>query len=65
VAQGRALFASFASLGNIARSAAVNSTEAGAGLILRLAGCAFAVWARLHLGRNWGMPMTFKEAMTL
>jgi protein-S-isoprenylcysteine O-methyltransferase Ste14 len=54
VAQGRALFASFASLGNIARSAAVNSTEAGAGLILRLAGCAFAVWARLHLGQKLG-----------
>jgi protein-S-isoprenylcysteine O-methyltransferase Ste14 len=21
-------------------------------------GIALAVWARLHLGRNWGMPMT-------
>jgi protein-S-isoprenylcysteine O-methyltransferase Ste14 len=42
-------------------SAAVNSTQAAAGLILCLAGFALAVWARLHLGRNWGMPMTFKE----
>ncbi len=28
------------------------------GIILLLAGLAFAVWARIHLGRNWGMPMT-------
>jgi len=46
-------------------SAAVNSTEAGAGLILCLAGFVLAVWARLHLGRNWGMPMTFKEGHDL
>lgn len=46
-------------------SAAVNSTEAVAGLILCLAGFALAVWARLHLGRNWGMPMTFKEGHNL
>jgi protein-S-isoprenylcysteine O-methyltransferase Ste14 len=24
-------------------------------------GFAFAIWARLHLGRNWGMPMSLKE----
>jgi protein-S-isoprenylcysteine O-methyltransferase Ste14 len=46
-------------------SPAVNSTQAGAGLILCLAGFALAVWARLHLGRNWGMPMTFKEGHDL
>lgn len=46
-------------------SAAVNSTEADAGLILCLAGFALAVWARLRLGRNWGMPMTFKEGHDL
>lgn len=28
------------------------------GLALVLAGLGFAVWARIHLGRNWGMPMT-------
>jgi protein-S-isoprenylcysteine O-methyltransferase Ste14 len=28
------------------------------GIILLLAGLAFAVWARIHLGANWGMPMT-------
>jgi protein-S-isoprenylcysteine O-methyltransferase Ste14 len=30
------------------------------GVILFLAGLALAVWARVHLGRNWGMPMTQK-----
>jgi len=24
-------------------------------------GLAFAVWARRHIGKNWGMPMTSKE----
>jgi protein-S-isoprenylcysteine O-methyltransferase Ste14 len=31
------------------------------GLILLLAGVGLAVWARVYLGRNWGMPMTEKE----
>lgn len=31
------------------------------GLALWLAGLALAVWARLYIGRNWGMPMTRKE----
>jgi protein-S-isoprenylcysteine O-methyltransferase Ste14 len=31
------------------------------GTILLLAGLGLAVWARIHLGRNWGMPMTQKE----
>lgn len=30
------------------------------GLALFLLGLALAVWARLYLGRNWGMPMTEK-----
>jgi protein-S-isoprenylcysteine O-methyltransferase Ste14 len=29
-----------------------------AGLILLLLGLGLAVWARVYLGRNWGMPMT-------
>jgi protein-S-isoprenylcysteine O-methyltransferase Ste14 len=29
-----------------------------AGALLFACGIALAVWARLHLGRNWGMPMT-------
>src|ERR1700751_4887047 len=28
------------------------------GTIVLLSGLALAVWARVHLGRNWGMPMT-------
>ena len=31
------------------------------GLGLFALGLAFAVWARLHLGRNWGTPMTQKD----
>ena len=31
------------------------------GTILFVAGLALAVWARIYLGRNWGMPMTKKE----
>jgi protein-S-isoprenylcysteine O-methyltransferase Ste14 len=31
------------------------------GAIIVACGLGFAVWARVHLGRNWGMPMTLKE----
>jgi protein-S-isoprenylcysteine O-methyltransferase Ste14 len=31
------------------------------GVILLLSGLGLAVWARVHLGRNWGMPMTQKD----
>lgn len=31
------------------------------GLVVLLLGLAVAVWARVRLGRNWGMPMTQKE----
>lgn len=31
-----------------------------AGLAVFLAGLVFAVWARVSIGRNWGMPMTEK-----
>ncbi len=30
------------------------------GLIIFLLGLALAVWARVYLGRNWGMPMSEK-----
>jgi protein-S-isoprenylcysteine O-methyltransferase Ste14 len=30
----------------------------GAGLALFVLGLALAVWARVYLGRNWGMPMS-------
>jgi protein-S-isoprenylcysteine O-methyltransferase Ste14 len=32
--------------------------QVAVGLILFAAGLAFAVWARVHIGRNWGTPMT-------
>ena len=40
----------------------VLSTDAGAvGAVLCIAGLVFATWARVVLGRNWGMPMTLHE----
>lgn len=30
------------------------------GIVLFLGGLALAIWARLYLGRNWGMPMSQK-----
>jgi protein-S-isoprenylcysteine O-methyltransferase Ste14 len=34
---------------------------AATGLALFAVGLGFAVWARLHIGRNWGTPMTQKN----
>jgi protein-S-isoprenylcysteine O-methyltransferase Ste14 len=31
------------------------------GLALFVLGLGLAVWARVHIGRNWGMPMTQKD----
>lgn len=40
-------------------SLAIHSPVLGAiGAVLFVSGLALAVWARVHLGRNWGMPMT-------
>jgi protein-S-isoprenylcysteine O-methyltransferase Ste14 len=33
----------------------------GLGLACFAVGLGFAVWARVHIGRNWGTPMTQKE----
>jgi len=35
--------------------------RAALGLVLFAVGLGFAIWARLHIGRNWGTPMTQKE----
>jgi protein-S-isoprenylcysteine O-methyltransferase Ste14 len=35
--------------------------RAGVGLLLFASGLAFAIWARIHIGRNWGTPMTQKD----
>ena len=43
-------------------SLAVHSPVLGAiGVVVFVSGLALAVWARLHLGRNWGMPMSQKN----
>ncbi|SRR5579871_88028 len=31
------------------------------GIVVVALGLAFAVWARIHLGRNWGTPMSQRE----
>ena len=31
------------------------------GMVVFVSGLGLAVWARIYLGRNWGMPMTKKE----
>jgi protein-S-isoprenylcysteine O-methyltransferase Ste14 len=33
----------------------------GLGLALFALGLGFAIWARIYIGRNWGMPMTQKD----
>jgi protein-S-isoprenylcysteine O-methyltransferase Ste14 len=35
--------------------------RAGPGIGLFALGLAFAIWARVHIGRNWGTPMTQKN----
>jgi len=42
-------------------SLAVHSPIVGTiGVVVFACGVALAIWARVHLGRNWGMPMTQK-----
>ena len=38
---------------------------AAAGAVLCIAGLMFATWARVELGRNWGMPMALHETPEL
>jgi protein-S-isoprenylcysteine O-methyltransferase Ste14 len=38
-----------------------NPVLASIGIVLVALGIGFAIWARIHLGRNWGMPMSLKE----
>ena len=35
--------------------------RAGLGLVLFALGLGFAIWARVHIGRNWGSPMMQKD----
>ena len=45
------------------RSHGHNSTPlcAGLGFVLFAVGLGFAIWARVHIGRNWGTPMSQKD----
>jgi len=45
------------------RDGSINSDpwRAGGGLVLFAFGLGFAIWARLHIGRNWGTPMSLKD----
>jgi len=38
-----------------------DSWRAGLGLIMFALGLGFAIWARVHIGGNWGTPMTQKN----
>jgi protein-S-isoprenylcysteine O-methyltransferase Ste14 len=40
---------------------ATDPWRAGVGLVLFALGLGFAIWARIHIGRNWGTPMTQKN----
>ncbi len=42
-----------------------NAADYLAGVLLCALGLGYAVWARVHLGRNWGMPMAVKESPNL
>jgi len=33
----------------------------GCGVSICVLGIAFAIWARIHIGKNWGMPMSQKK----
>jgi protein-S-isoprenylcysteine O-methyltransferase Ste14 len=44
-----------------ATRAAAATGAAAAGSVLCVVGLGFAMWARLTLGRHWGMPMTLRE----
>ncbi len=38
-----------------------NTATETIGALLCVLGVSLAIWARRHLGRNWGMPMSLKE----
>jgi protein-S-isoprenylcysteine O-methyltransferase Ste14 len=47
------------------RAVPADPAIAGAGVALCASGIALSIWARWHLGRNWGMPMSLKEGHEL
>lgn len=55
------LFVQHGLFDQIAISTSPNLVSGTLGALLCVTGIAFAIWARVHLGRNWGMPMSLKE----
>jgi protein-S-isoprenylcysteine O-methyltransferase Ste14 len=48
-------------IGHVSRNFTSRSWEAGAiGSVLVALGLGLAIWARAHIGRNWGLPMSRK-----
>jgi protein-S-isoprenylcysteine O-methyltransferase Ste14 len=47
--------------GNFSGSAPSNPAIRCTGVFFCALGLLLAIWARVHLGRNWGAPMTVKE----
>jgi protein-S-isoprenylcysteine O-methyltransferase Ste14 len=45
--------------------ASMNTWVEAISIILCMGGIAFAIWARIYLGKNWGMPMSVKESPEL
>lgn len=43
------------------RGLSSDPSRAVLGLVLFAVGLGFAIWARLHIGRNWGTPMSRKN----
>ncbi len=45
--------------------AASGSRLQAVGFVITVLGITFAIWARLYLGSNWGMPMSLREGHEL
>lgn len=59
------LFSRVAAFRRLVEMTASSLTVRIIGLLLCVLGMAFAVWARVSLGRNWGAPMTLSEGHEL
>ena len=60
---GRRRYVSFWSAWAHSETIGINSDpwRAGLGLFLFALGLGLAIWARVHIGRNWGTPMSQKD----
>jgi protein-S-isoprenylcysteine O-methyltransferase Ste14 len=54
-------FELFQGLGGYQVLISTNPWEGLVGVVLCALGIALAIWARVYLGRNWGIPMSLKE----